>query len=144
MSQSTVTLIITFITAIAAFITALATIFVPIITANIAKNNALRLRSIDLFFSAKVAAYKQFIEVTANLVFNENNLSAKDPDKLQIIAHQACLFADSSTSTAIIKCTKLILLHIENTDCLEKMLHAHAVATTLMKNEIQSYHFPEK
>ena len=144
MSQSTVTLIITFITAIAAFITALATIFVPIITANIAKNNALRLRSVDLFFEAKVDSYKQFIEITSDLIFNESKIFAKDPNKLQIIAHQACLFADSSTSTAIIKCTKLILLHIENADCLKEMLHAHAVAVTLMKNEIQSYHFPEK
>lgn len=144
MSQSTVTLIVAFITAIAAFITAIATILVPIITANIAKNNALRLRSVDLFFEAKVDCYKQFIEITSDLIFNESKIFAKDPNKLQIIAQQACLFAETSTSAAIIECTKLILLHIDDTDCLEKMLHAHAVATTLMKNEIQSYHFPSK
>lgn len=84
----------TYATLIAALIAAIAAIVSPLITTIITTRNSYKLKTIELLFSAKLDAYKQF----ANIAFStRSEFLPKDREELHKAWSYASLFSSADT-----------------------------------------------
>ena len=90
----------------AAVIAALAAIIAPVITAKITTSHEEKMKTLELFFTAKCEAYKNFITVSS---FYSDPFYEEDIKKLYDATSCALLFSSSDTQEAISQLTGCLI-----------------------------------
>lgn len=91
-------------TIIVSSITALAAIIAPVMTQLIARRGAYKLKTLELFFTEKAKAYREYIEVTATF---PPKPTVEDLFRLNNVLNQAIVYSSEDT---VKKLAKYVLL----------------------------------
>lgn len=89
---------IAYVTAMASLVTAVAAIVAPVVAAYISAHNNYETKTTELFFDARVVAYRDFFKLVSNF---PQSPSADDLKRLSEYASYALLFSSSETQEKI-------------------------------------------
>lgn len=121
---------------IAALIAAIAAIVSPVITALITQRGSYRLKTVELFFSAKASAYKEVVCIASS--FPEDP-SDQDVTKLQDVISCAILFSSDDTANKLAAFGKTVLDGPTSSDYLDVYSVKWYLALSAMKQELIQY-----
>ena len=126
---------------IGAFLTAVAGIAAPVFSAKISRKSSLQLKSVDLFFSAKLNAYRDFLSAASSRKEIDRPLSYDQLNDLHRTAAQAALFSSPDTQAAINGYCNLIMKNSSAEEDILAISKAYADAITSMKHELDKYDY---
>lgn len=121
------------VTLLAAIIAAIAAIISPLLAAIINARHAYRLQTAELFFKAKIEAYKSFLSYTANFPLSP---STSEMQKLQEYASQSILLSSPHVQSCIAEYAQY-LLNLERTPAsIDKSSQLYKNAVLAMQDDL--------
>ena len=127
------------VTVIAAIIAAIAAIIAPVITAVITQRGAYKAKAAELFFTAKVDAYLEFLALAADYGEPMGIPSEEKSRALQAASAHALLFASLDTQDKIGRYGELLAKNSFAPKDVQALAYAHKAVILAMQREIKKY-----
>lgn len=129
---------------ITALLTTFAAIVAPVVTAYITQRGEYKRKSAELFFSAKLNAYREFTQLAAQYGEPTQTPSKEKSQLLHAAASQALLFSSSKTQDAIGRYGKLLLDNAYTPQEIQELSLAYRDMILEMQEELSQYEHPNR